>query len=298
MEPDRVVERGHLGVRGIRVVGGERRTEEAHVAGVGEQGEVLDGIVAELAVDADPDPRLRRMGGILLEPVPGVAEEPDIHRGPLLAEPGCLLGAPILHQVEQARAGLGAAHLRHRLLVVEARLGPLKADGLVVDDLAVLSRGHPAGHERASVADPLDVVDDRHVVVAGQQEVRVQRVHVVVRVDGPHRGHQGLRRHLAAVDPLPLAVGLLAAEEVDVEVLQVKETDQVGHYFTHAQPCCSSGPSRPARNCSNCCPISSPVGIGWSPASRLLPDSSARWKASYCCSRERTTSSTSSLADR
>ena len=59
-----------------------------------------------------------------------------------------------------------------------------------------------------------------------------------------------------------------------------------------------SGVSRPARNCSNWRPISSPVGIGSSSASRLLPSCSARANASYCCSSAWTTSATSVLPAR
>ena len=39
-----------------------------------------------------------------------------------------------------------------------------------------MTGGDPAGGEGAPVADPLDVVDDRHGRVTGPQEVGVQRV--------------------------------------------------------------------------------------------------------------------------
>src|SRR5918992_4787450 len=111
---------------------------------------MLDRVVAELAVDADPDPRLRWMVGVLLEAVARGAEEPHVHRGPLLAERDGVLRPPLAHQVEHAGALLGGAHRRHRVLVLEALLGAMEAQGLVVDDLAVLTRGHPAGDERTA----------------------------------------------------------------------------------------------------------------------------------------------------
>ena len=61
----------------------------------------------------------------------------------------------------------------------------------VVDRPPVLTRHHPTGGERAAVPDPLDVVDDRHLRVAGQQEVGVQRVRGVRRVDGADRRRSG-----------------------------------------------------------------------------------------------------------
>ena len=118
-------------------------------------------------------------------------------------------------------------------------------------------------------------------------------------------GDQRLGGHLAAEHPLAVGLRLAAAEQVDVERLEVEERDELvgggGHRLLSAERQLSvglSGLSSPARNCSNCWPISSPVGSGWSPASRLLPLSSARVNASYCCSSAVTTSPTSSLAAR
>ena len=91
------------------------------------------------------------------------------------------------HQVDQVQPLVGPAHLGHGVLVVEALLGPLEVDGLVVDRPAVLAGGHPAGEERAAVPDPLDVEDDRHRVVAGQQEVGVEGVRDELRVDAAGR---------------------------------------------------------------------------------------------------------------
>ena len=61
-------------------------------------------------------------------------------------------------------------------LVLEALLGHLEAGLQVEDGLAVLDGDHTSGGEGAAVADAVDLVEDRHVRVAGAEEVGVQRV--------------------------------------------------------------------------------------------------------------------------
>ena len=131
-------------------------------------------------------------------------------------------------------------------------------------------------------------------------------MHVAVLGHGADARDQGLGGHLAAEHPLAVGLRLASPEQVDVERLDVEERDELvgggGHRVSllgRVQLSVGlSGLSSPARNCSNCRPISSPVGRGWLPARRLLPLSSARVNASYCCSSAVTTSPTSSLAAR
>ena len=73
--------------------------------------------------------------------------------------------------------------------------------------LAVLDGDHPAGGERAAVADAVDLVEDRHGRVARAQEVGVQRVHLAVGLDGAGGGDERLAGDLAAEDPLAVLVG-------------------------------------------------------------------------------------------
>ncbi len=186
---------------------------------------MLERVVGEPAVDPDPHLRPRRVHRVGLEAVAGAAQPAHVHGRPLLAEP--VVGAALLHQVDQVEAVLRRLDLRHHVLVLEAFLGPLEVERLVVDRASVLAGEHPAGGEGLAVPDPLDVVDDRDVVVAGQQEVGVQRVHVEVRADRAGRGDERLRGDLAAVDPLPHALGLLAAVEVGVELLEVQQRHQL-----------------------------------------------------------------------
>ena len=127
-------------------------------------------------------------------------------------------------------------------------------------------------------------------------------MHAEARVDGPARRDQRLRGHLAAEDPLQVGVGLLAAEEVAVDVLEREQLDELLGGCGHLRPP----------------PVVVGVGLGpVEPGEELLdlvadlvagrerlvgrqqagPLSWPRSKASYCCSRAATTSATSSLAD-
>ena len=53
-------------------------------------------------------------------------------------------------------------------------------------------------------------------------------------LDGPSGRHQGLGRHLAAEHPLPLLVGADAAEDVDLDGLEIEQVDQEVKGFAHA----------------------------------------------------------------
>ena len=96
----------------------------------------------------------------------------------------------------------------HRQLVVEPGLGIVEAGLQVEDRLAVLDRDDAPRGEAAAVADPIDLVEDRHQRVTRPEEVGVQRVHEPVAVvDRAGRGHQRLTGDLAAEHPLALLVG-------------------------------------------------------------------------------------------
>ena len=91
--------------------------------------------------------------------------------------------------------------VRSGLVVVEARLQ-------VEDRPTVLDRDDASGREAPAVADPVDLVQDRHRRIAGAQEVGVQRVHqAVALVDRPCSRHERLPGDLSAEDPLAVLVG-------------------------------------------------------------------------------------------
>jgi hypothetical protein len=52
-------------------------------------------------------------------------------------------------------------------------------------------------------------------------------------LDGPSGRHQGLGCHLAAEHALPLLIGADAAEDVDLDWLEIEQVDQEVKGFTH-----------------------------------------------------------------
>ncbi len=103
--------------------------------------------------------------------------------------------------------GVGGRDLRHVVEELEAGFGDVERRGQVEDGPAVLDRDHPAGGERAAVADPVDLVEHGDRGIPGPQEVGVQRVDGPVLVDGAGRSHQCLAGHLPTEDPLAVLVG-------------------------------------------------------------------------------------------
>ena len=69
--------------------------------------------------------------------------------------------------------------------------------------MAVLDRDDTSGRKTLAVANPVDLIDDRHLRIAAEQEIGVQRMRAPFRLDGAARGYQRLADHLAAKNPLP-----------------------------------------------------------------------------------------------
>ncbi|GAB4724172.1 hypothetical protein MOKP126_37580 [Mycobacterium avium subsp. hominissuis] len=84
----------------------------------------------------------------------------------------------------------------------------------------------PPGGKRAAVAGALHDEHRALLGVPGPQEVSVQRVHLVARVDRAHRRHQRLAGHMAAEGALEIS-GIRAedapAVDVDLELLEIKD---------------------------------------------------------------------------
>ena len=132
----------------------------------------------------------------------------------------------------ERRQRLGVGHVGHVELVLEARLVAVERRLHVEDRAAVLDRDDAARREALPVADAVDLVEDRDLRVTGAKEVRVQRVHPAV-LDGATRGDERLGGDLAAEDPLALLVGLGAAEDVDLDLLEVEEADELVEVVGH-----------------------------------------------------------------
>ena len=97
--------------------------------------------------------------------------------------------------------------------------------------MAVLDRDHAAGGEALAVADAVDLVDDRHLRVAGEQEIGVQRMRRALRhaLDGAASRDQRLADDLAAEHALPAALRRAAAKEVYLERLEIEDGDEIGN---------------------------------------------------------------------
>ena len=232
VEPHAVVEAGahEVGVLPADIVGGQDGVEERHVRGVGGDRRVEQRIVGQLAVGPDPQALVGLAGSLAM---PGqIADVALVDRvGPL--EPVAQLLPPRLEPLEERGERLGVGHLGHGELVVEALLEVVERGRQVEDGPPVLNGHHPPGGEGPAVANPVDLVEDRDVGVAGAQEVRVQRVDLAV-LDGPPGRDQGLPRHLPAEDPLALLVGLDAPEDVHLNRLEIEQVDEELERCAHA----------------------------------------------------------------
>ena len=92
----------------------------------------------------------------------------------------------------------------------------------------MLDRDHPPGGEAPAVANAIDLVDDRYLGVAAEQEVGVQRMRrPAVDVERAAGRDQRLADHLAAEYPLAPDLGRAAAEQVDLELLEIEDGEQV-----------------------------------------------------------------------
>ena len=101
--------------------------------------------------------------------------------------------------------------------------------------LAVLDRDDAPGGEALAVADAVDLVDDRHLRIAAEQEIGVQRMRQHA-LDGAAGGDQRLADHLAAEHALPCAIcGLRAAKQVHLELFEIEDGEQVGDGGGHRQ---------------------------------------------------------------
>src|SRR4051794_35234107 len=83
-----------------------------------------------------------------------------------------------------------------------------------------LEAADPAGCERATVPDAVDLVEDGNGGIPGAQEVGVQGVHGAVGVAGATRRHEGLTSHLPAEHPLTGLVGAASPEHVHLDRLE------------------------------------------------------------------------------
>ena len=82
------------------------------------------------------------------------------------------------------------------------------------------------------VAQPLDLVDDRDLRIAGQDEIAMDRMRQPA-LDGAAGRDHGLADHLAAEHALPARLRAVAAEQIHLELLEIEDGQQVDQALGH-----------------------------------------------------------------
>ena len=179
-------------------------------------------VLGQLAVGLDPH-SLSRLAAAVRTPRE-LAQEALIDRVVAL-EPLLEVAPRVLNPVDEPSNGLGARHVGHLELMFEPLLFGMETGLHVVDGAAVLDGHDATGGEAATVADPVDLVEDRDTRVARSQEVRVQRVDGPD-LDGAPRRHQGLGGDLAAEGALALLFGVTSPKGIDLDAFEVQQVNQ------------------------------------------------------------------------
>ena len=124
----------------------------------------------------------------------------------------------------------------HVELVLEAFLGHLKRHGAGQDLLATLARDHTPDRKAAPVPNPLNLVVNGHAVIAGAQEVGMERVWQATfhRAAG---GHQRLPQNLAAKHIGKAEIFTVPLEMVVTDGGKIQQIHQFSGYFKHASSC-------------------------------------------------------------
>src|SRR5262245_22206649 len=131
------------------------------------------------------------------------------------------------------------------------------------DRIAMLNRGDAARRIAFAVTQPFDLVDDRNLRIARQDEIAMQRMGQPA-LDGAACRDHCLSDHLAAKYALPARLRAVAAEQIHLERLNIEDGDEIDQAFGHGRllsHCCHSG----ARNSAS--PESRAENL-WIPGSR------------------------------
>ena len=218
MQPERMVEaRAHeLLLEQAAPVRHQRGVEQRHVGRVGEHALVDRGIVRQLAGRADPDVEFAVFGISCRDSGrirPGAARSAARARNSAAPAPASRQDRRA--DLRLARQILGRRHVRHRGLMLEARLVVVERHHQGEDRLPVLDRDHAPRGEALAVADAIHLVDDRHLRIAADQEVGVHRMRRAA-LDGAARRDQRLPDHLAAEHALPAILRRAAAKQIQL----------------------------------------------------------------------------------
>ena len=97
---------------------------------------------------------------------------------------------------------------------------------------AVLNRNHAPVRKAVTVEAAINLVNDRRVEIAAPQKIRVQRV-TGAGIDRTVGSNQRLPEHLATEYLWAADVATRAAEQIDLERLEIEERQHVGQALIH-----------------------------------------------------------------
>src|ERR1700692_2968386 len=96
----------------------------------------------------------------------------------------------------------------------------------------MLDRGDPAGRIALAVAQAFDLVDDRNLRIARQDEIAMQRMRQPA-LDGAACRYHRLSDHLPAEHPLPARLRAVAPKQIHLDRLEIENGNQVNPAFGH-----------------------------------------------------------------
>jgi len=94
------------------------------------------------------------------------------------------------------------------------------------DRTAVLDRHHAARSEAGAIARAIHLVENRHLRIAGAQEIGMQGM-AKAPFDRAGRRHQRLAQHLTAENALNAVLGADAAKDVLFDLFQIEQIQHV-----------------------------------------------------------------------
>ena len=122
--------------------------------------------------------------------------------------------------------------------MLETGLFDLEGDRHVENRATVLDRHDASSRKASTVANSVDLVEDRNRWIAGTQEVPVKRVGRSV-LHRATRGHERLGEHLATKYALAVLLGTPAPEEVHLDGFEIEKVENAleggGHGKTPAR---------------------------------------------------------------
>src|SRR5262249_32754502 len=127
----------------------------------------------------------------------------------------------------------GRRYVGHLLLMIErASFLRVERHHDREDRVAVLDRGDAPRGVALAVAQALNLVDDRNLWIARQDEIAMDGIGQPSLPGAAGRDHR-LSDHLTAEYPLPARLRAVAAEQIHLERLEIEDGDQVDQAFGH-----------------------------------------------------------------